>query len=515
MLVKPKHKKLVLRLRKPEQVLAVIPTAKTLEYKGKQLVVVPHLEDETKILRNLGIMAPMPISYYYPYPGQYTPFGHQRETAEFLTAHNRAFCLDEMGTGKSLSTLWAYDHLRNEGKAKRAVIITPLSTLDATWGNTIFRNFPHLTFSVLHGSRSKRFALLEQEVDVYLLNHDGAKILGEALAAREDIDTVIIDEIAQVGRNSSTDKWKALKKLVKDKPRVWGLTGTPTPNAPTDAWAQCKLISPENVPPYQSAFRDATMKKIGQFKWVPKQNANEIVSRAMQPSIRHRRDECIDLPPCTYETRKVELTAEQQKMYKTMLAKLNAEYNGQQVTAANEAVKLMKLIQIACGVVYANDGEDLIVPSANRLSETQEIIEAAGSKVIVFVPFTSALEAVTEYLRKSFTVEIIQGATPKYERDRIFRQFQHEDEPRVIVAQPASMSHGLTLTAASTIVWFAPINSLETYEQANARITRPGQKQNQLIVNIEGSAVERAVYDRLRNKGRMQGILLDMLEKGV
>jgi SWI/SNF-related matrix-associated actin-dependent regulator 1 of chromatin subfamily A len=164
-------------------------------------------------------------------------------------------------------------------------------------------------------------------------------------------------------------------------------------------------------------------------------------------------------------------------------------------------------------VVYGNDGEEIVIPAPERLAVTKEIIEEAGSKVIVFVPFTSALEAVAEYLRKYFTVEVVSGGTPKGTRDQIFGAFQNAPDPRVIVANAGVMSHGLTLTAASVIIWFAPTNSAETYEQANARITRPGQKLNQLIVNIEGSAVERAMYKRLQEKSNMQGFLLDIIQE--
>jgi SNF2 family DNA or RNA helicase len=198
-----------------------------------------------------------------------------------------------------------------------------------------------------------------------------------------------------------------------------------------------------------------------------------------------------------------------------MLTKLHAEVNGVEITAVNEAVKVMKLVQCAVGAMYDGSGETAFVPATNRLALTEEIIEEAGSKVIVFVPFTGALEAVAKHLAKKYTVEIIQGSTPKGERDRIFREFQHTDNPRVLVAQASAMSHGLTLTAASVIIWFAPVNSLETYEQACARITRPGQKLNQLIVNIEGSPVEKAMYERLQKKGKMQGLLLDLLKQGV
>lgn len=512
MLIKPKHKKLVLNLKNKERVLSVIPDAKILMYKGTELVVVPHRTQEVKILNNIGIETPYPINHYYNYPmTRGSPFSHQRVTSEFLTMNPRAYCLNDMGTGKTLSVLWAYDFMRSEGSVRKLLVMSPLSTLEETWGNTIFKNFPHLTFAVLHGSREKRRALLAEDYDVYIINHDGAKILEKEIMAREGLDAIVIDEIAQVGRNI-TEKWKAIRNIAKGKPIVWGLTGTPTPNSPEDAWAQCRLVTPDTVPIVRGKFKDMVMRKYGPFRWVPREGALDIVNKAMQPSIRYKRDECIDLPPCTYETRSVEMTPQQKELYKHMLTKLHAEMDSVQITAANEAVKVMKLVQIATGVVYGNDGKPVYSPATSRLAETHDIIEQAGGKVIVFVPFTSALEAVADYLRKSFTVEIVNGSTNKGERDRIFREFQNDENPRVLVANAGAMAHGLTLTAANTIVWFAPINSLEIYEQANARITRPGQKLNQLVVHIEGSPAERAIYERLQSKGKMQGLLLKLME---
>jgi SNF2 family DNA or RNA helicase len=445
----------------------------------------------------------------------FEPFEHQRVMSEFMTMHHRCFNLGDMGVGKTIATLWAYDYLRQEGVVHKLLVVTPLSTLERTWGDELFRNFPHLTFAVLHGTRDRREKLLQEDVDVYLINHDGAKILAKQIAARADIDIVVIDEIAQAARNASTDRWKALKAIIKDKLWVWGLTGTPTPNEPTDAWAQCRLVVPENVPPYYGKFRDSVMKQVSNFKWVARPNALDIVHDAMQPAIRYKRDECIDLPECVYETRTAKMTPDQTRMYKEMLARLHTEMNGNQITAVNEAVKAMKLVQIAAGVCLDNDGNAVAVPAHERLAATLEIIEEAPAKVIVFVPFTAVLRAVEAYLIKHVSVEIIDGSVSKAERDRILGAFQNTSEPRVLVAQPAAMSHGLTLTAANTIIWFAPVNSNETYEQANARITRPGQKNKQLIIHIEGSPIEQRIYDRLRNKGKMQGLLLETFTEKV
>lgn len=525
----------MLNLADPAKVCVPIPTAKPFEYAGRTLVAVPHELDETRVLRNLGIKAPSPIKHHYgnpagKWPGRFDPFFAQRETAAFLTLNERAFVLNSMGTGKTLACLWAFDYLRSIGKVRKMLVTCPLSTMERTWGDEIFLNFPHLTYATLHGTKERRLAQLASDVDVYIVNHHGLKILEPELLKRDDIDIVCIDEIATF-RNASTQLWKALNRIVASRKWRWGMTGTPTPNEPTDAWAQCRLIVPERVPKYKNAFRDSVMKQLGPFKWVAREGATELVAQAMQPAIRFTRDQCVDLPPCVYQTYEVEQTPEQKKAYKQMLQHLAMEADQGQILAHNEGVKASKLIQIATGVVYGNDGQEVVLPCGPRIEVCKEIIEAAGAKVIVFVPFTAVLNYVAEQLGELWPAEnarykaalhnghpihhekigVIHGGVSKTERDRIFKAFQSGDL-QVLVANPGAMSHGLTLTAANTIVWYGPTMSNETYSQANARVTRPGQKLSQLIAHIVGSPIENKAYTRLRNRQKMEGLLLETIK---
>lgn len=461
----------------------------------------------------------MPIHYDWPkVSGKHSPFSAQLDTASFLSMNSRAFCLNGMGTGKTNSALWAYDYLRRTKTVNKVLVVCPLSTMERTWADSAFQTFPHLDCVVLHGTRERRNKLLAQDVDIYVINIDGLSTIKDALAKRPDIDLIVIDELA-LARNSGTDRWKILNAICnKQAPRrVWGMTGSPTPNAPTDAWAQCKLVTPDNptMPKYFSAFRDRVMRQITPFKWAARQDANEAVYQMMQPAIRFSLDDCVDLPEQTFITRDVALTPEQNKAYKDMLNKLSTEYAGGQILAVNEAVKANKLIQIACGVAYGTDGEHVIIPSKPRMDVLKEVIEESEGKVIVFVPLTGALESVASELRKDFTVETVHGGTSKTDRDRIFGEFQRGLDPRVLVANASTMSHGLTLTAATTIVWYAPVHSNETYEQACARVRRPGQTRTTVIVHIAGTDVERRVYKRLQDKQSMQGVLLDMMKERI
>ena len=293
---------------------------------------------------------------------------------------------------------------------------------------------------------------------------------------------------------------------------VWGLTGTPIPNEPTDAWAQCRLIAPGAVPKFYGAFRDQVMKQLTQFKWAARDGSLALVHSIMQPAIRFKREDCIDLPPTTYMDRQVELTKEQLHLYKDMVTRFAAEYQGGQITAVNEAVKLGKLLQIVCGTVYGPDG-GITIPAKPRIDAVLEIVEQSNAKVIVFVPLTGALNALAEALRAHYSVAVVHGQVSKTQRDGIFADFMQPNGVKVLVAQPGTMAHGLSLTSADTICWYAPTNSAEIYQQANARIVRPGQKRNTLIVRVQGSEVERRMYDRLERRETMQGTLLGMFKK--
>lgn len=822
MLIHKEKAALLLRLKDPNRVLTVIPKSRKVLHEGVEYVAVCHGSDEVRVLNNLGIAAPPPILSRYSWPSGdgLTPFAAQLTTAAFFTMHERMFCLNEMGTGKTLASLWGYDYLRSEGVLHRAMIVSTLSTLERTWADEVFTHLPHLTVSVVYGSRAQRLKALATPADIYIINHDGLKVPGivEALGKRPDIDLMLIDEIAQAVRNSGTDRFKAFNVVCNRQVprRVWGMTGSPVPEAPTDAWAQCRVTIPANTDKYFSHFRERVMRRVGPYAWVPREGAQDVVFQSMQPAIRFKRDECFDLPECVYESKDVELSDEQTKAYKQMSAKLVAEVADGQITALNEAAKGLKLVQIAClayntdvltprgwvpiqcvtvgdlvwdgdswvthggvvfkgvkpvvgvrgvrmtedhevwvgewvtakevlygnagerldrtavrlpygyvttrhdvggaqgrnlelpvrlrdksragesvfacsasssptklwvsprkrnaqddkfavvrrmgqneaamreptrqrlgklwragnrclcsmerilsiflrrhacrvqtlvnswadrqrwwvlagelplgdanatelqsthecfcrdsegpdgsgaggeavwaktgdsrratgqiplvsnagvdrtydvtncgpknrfvvrgaggtplivhncGIAYGEEHEEVTLDATARMNVVLETIEEAATKVIVFAPFVAVVKHLAEFLRrKGVTCECIYGEVGKSERDRIFGEFQHGPHLRCIVAQPSAMSHGLTLTAANTIIWYAPVTRNETFEQANARITRAGQKHTQLIMMIAGTEIERRWYRRLKNKQDVQGVLLDMVQ---
>jgi SNF2 family DNA or RNA helicase len=297
-----------------------------------------------------------------------------------------------------------------------------------------------------------------------------------------------------------TNRWKALKTLITPDTWLWMLTGTPAAQSPVDAYGLAKMVNPDGVPKFFGQFRDKVMEKVGQFRWIPRQNAEAIVHNALQPAIRFEKAQCLDLPEVTFVEREAPLTPQQAKYYKVLKDQMLMAADGEEVTAVNAAVKLNKLLQISGGAVYSDDKEVIEFDVTNRLNVVQEVIEESSHKVLVFVPFTHTIELLKSHLAKAgITAEIISGQVTVNKRHDIIQRFQNEREPKVLIIQPQAASHGLTLTAANTVIWYAPVTSVETYLQANARINRPGQKNAMTIVHVKGSEVERRMYYMLQN----------------
>lgn len=505
---------LVFPVKNPERAKHYFPQAKLAHARGKwHVAAVPHTVEATRLLRNVGLDVPAPVSSRYRWPGRFTPFDHQRVTTEFLTMNRRGFCLNGMGTGKTLSNVWAADYLMREGEVHKCLIVAPLSTLERVWADELFFTLPDRSFAVLHGTRNKRMELLEQDHDFYIINHDGIQIIAEQLAERHDIDLIIIDECA-VYRNARTKRWRTMNYVLNKQGVdrwVWGLTGTPTPNAPTDAYGQMKLIKPENYRGSFTTFRDDAMLQVNQFRWVPRRGAEDLVHQILSPAIRFALEDCIDLPPTIRQDRQCALSAMQTKHYKELMDEALTIVGGSEITAVNAAVLVNKLVQAACGVLYSSDGSVQEIDFGPRLALLKEVIEECSEKVIVFVPLSGVLHALRRELAKDWTVEVVDGSVSATRRNQIFHEFQNEKHPRILLANAGTMAHGLTLTAASMIIWYAPTNNNDTYNQANARIVRPSQKNVTNIVHMYATAGERNTYKALWEKTRMQDVVLDLV----
>lgn len=518
---------LFMSLDNPEPVKEAIDKHKHIKYKGKELVLVKHDLDTTKVLRNLGLSAPSPMLHDgYKWPklmGRHAPMSHQIQTADFATVNRKLFILNATGTGKTGSAIWAMDYLFARGYIKRVLIVCPLSVIKV-WQDELFSVIPGRSVGVMIGKKEKRLAVLDSECQICLINFDGVSSMythdkkrnKKFSHLKDKFDLIIVDE-ASAYRNAGTDRYEALKYINTPQLRLWLMTGTPTPNSPTDAWALTRLVSPSRVPASFNLFRETVMMPAGPYKWVPKFGCQEIVRKAMQPAIRFEKKDCLDLPALTYNDRYCDMTAEQSKLFEDMRRRLKHESeDGITVTAANAAVKLLKMQQICCGVVKDDDKNPVYVDCKPRLQIIHEIIEQTENKVIIFVPFIFSMEMLMADLHKhGVSAELVNGNVPKAERDRIFDAFQRGENPRVLVAHPKVAAHGLTLTAADTIIWYAPIYSLEEYEQANARIERKGQKNAMSVFHIISHPFEAAIYATLQKKGSVQSALMNLYREFI
>jgi SNF2 family DNA or RNA helicase len=452
---------------------------------------------------------PSPIARDYKYPGLYKPFNHQRTTAEFLSINHRAFCFNEAGTGKTSSVIWAADYLIEQKQVKRVLVICPLSIMYSAWQNDVMNTAMHRSVAVAHGPANKRQKIISGGYDFVVINYDGVAIVKDDII-NGGFDLIVIDE-ANAYKSPSTARWKTLAKILKPETRLWMLTGTPASQSPVDAYGLARLVCPQNVPKFSMAWRDKVMHQVTRFKWIPKTNARVEVFKALQPAIRFAKDECLDLPDVLYTTREVPLTPQVQKYYKMLKEQMMIEAAGTQISAVNAAAGLNKLLQISGGAVYTDNREVLEFDIQPRLNALMEVIEETDYKIIIFVPYRHSIEVVSRYLTdKNITNEVIQGDVTATQRANIINQFQNMEEPRVLVIQPQAASHGVTLTAANTVVFWSPVMSVETYLQCIARMDRVGQKNKMTVVHLQGSDVEKKMYAMLQGKVDLHTKLVDL-----
>ena len=500
---------LLLRLRNPAKITTAIPTSKAV---GENEVLVKWGVDEARVLRNLNVKdVPSPILGMYDWPGRYTPFEHQKTTASFLTMNPRAFCFNEQGTGKTASAIWAADFLMKQGKIKRALIICPLSIMDSAWRTDLFSFAMHRTVDIAHGAKKKRQEIINSDTEFVIINYDGVEIVKDDIA-NGGFDLIVVDEATHY-KNAQSKRWKVLASIMNGNTWLWMMTGTPAAQSPVDAYGLAKLVNPKEVPRFFGAFRELVMHKVTQFKWAPKPNATEIVYNCLQPAIRFTKEQCLDLPEMTYVKREVELTAQQKKYYEILRKQMMTTAGGEQITAANAAVNMNKLLQISCGAVYSDTGETVEFDVKNRYKVLREVIDESSQKVLIFVPFKHVIGILREKLDKEgITTDVINGDVSANKRTAIFKQFQETDDPRVLIIQPQAAAHGVTLTAANTIVWWGPTSSLETYAQANARVHRSGQKHPSTVVQLQGSPVEKRLYKMLDERINVHTKMIDLYQ---
>ena len=496
------NRALVFKTRNPSK-YSLIPKHHAEPIPGGFRVAVYWGLDEVRVLKNLGVKdVPSPIYGRYDWPGRYKPMAHQKETASFLTLHRRAFVLSEPGTGKTLSALWAADYLMQRGEVRRVLILCPLSIMQSAWMQDISNSIIHRSAVIAHHAQAmRRIEIMQENHEIVITNYEGLNLIAQEVINDGRFDLVIVDE-ANAYKNPQTRRWRALNSIIKPETYLWMMTGTPASQSPVDAYGLAKLVNPNGVPKFFTAWRDAVMNKITMFKWAPKADAADRVHAALQPAIRFTKDQCLDLPPVLTLTREVPLTPQQAKYYNMLRDRMLVQAAGETITAVNAAAALNKLLQISCGVAYTDNQEVVEFDATPRLNVLLEALEQTERKVIIFALFRSAIESISTFLNKhGVACEEIHGGITATKRGDTIRRFQTQPTPRALVMQPQAAAHGITLTAADTVIFYGPLMSVEQYTQAIARADRKGQTSSKVtVIHIEGSPVEKRMFRALETK---------------
>ena len=511
------NKALLFKTRNPNK-YSIIPKHKVRPVDGGYEVAVYWGLDEARVLRNLGVKdVPSPITKRYDWPGRYKPMQHQIETAAFLTMHRRAFVFSEPGTGKTLSALWAADYLMKLGKIRRVLILCPLSIMHSAWMGDINNSVIHRSAIIAHHPKAaRRIEMLQQDYEIVISNYEGLNLIADEIKADGRFDLVIVDE-ANAYKTNTTRRWKSLASILTPNTYLWMMTGTPASQSPTDAYGLAKLVNPDGVPKFFTAWRDKVMNKLTMYKWVPKVTAKDDVYEALQPAIRYTKAECLDLPPVITMTREVEMSPQQAKYYNQLKTQMLVQAAGETITAVNAAAAMNKLLQISCGAAYTDDREVVEFDASPRLSVLEEVLEETDRKVIIFALYLSVIETISQHLTKRGIVnEQIHGGVTATKRAQIIHRFQNDPDPRVLVMQPQASAHGITLTAADTVVFYGPLMSVEQYIQCVARADRKGQDSDKVtVVHIQSSPVEKRLFKALEQKVEDSGLLTAMFESEI
>ncbi len=452
-------------------------------------------------------------NYHWPRPRHIAaPLESQVATVSKLTQHPRFFVLNDIGTGKTFAALWAFGILRKYNVRRRALIVAPLATLENAWKPSIPYIQPDMSrvVQLYDTTAPKRRERLASEWEIALINPDGLHIIADDVMAR-GLDLIIVDE-STAFKTWRSRRTKALRRLNETAKGLWLMSGDPRPESPMDLWAQVKILDPTRVPALMTTWRERTMVQVSKFRWVPRESALDTMAKCLEGiSVRYTRDECMDLLPTVVDMQ-VDATADYKRFAKEVKQGV-VEMGDAEVVARNAASVLSKLVQAGSGAVKGKSGAVVDVDCTPRTAALDSLIAESSHPVIVYAVHRAALDKLAAHLHADGTMFVrVDGDVGPRQRQEAFDAIQTR-QAKVLIAQPDAMAHGITLTEASVIVWWSLPFKRDTYNQANGRITRLGQRNAQLIVNLIGSHIERRILDVLRGKGASSGELLAIVQE--
>lgn len=448
-------------------------------------------------------------------------FQHQGASIKFMMMRDRVLDASDPGTGKTRVQIELFRMRRLRGGGK-ALVIAPKSLLRSAWQDDFLKFAPDMTTVVCPAE--KREQMFAQEADVYITNTDATKWLAKQPAKFfQQFDTLIIDELSAFKHHTS-QRSKALNKIKKHFSKRYGLTGTPNSNSITDIWHQMFVLDDgQRLGRSFYQFRNAVCEpqQVGpqpnMLQWHDKPGAENVVANLLVEAIvRHKFEECIDIPANHTYSVPYHMSPKQAKAYQQMerdaITMLN---DGKVITTVNAAGVMTKLLQIASGASYFEglEGDDYASIDNGRYELVSDLVEQRDHSVVFFNWTHQREELIKEFKKRGITYAVIDGNTSDKARKEAVDLFQ-SGFYRVLLAHPQSAAHGLTLTKGTATIWASPTYNLEHFLQGNRRIYRAGQTQKtETIVVLAPGTVEDKVYAKLQEKDARQGNMLELLKE--
>lgn len=446
-------------------------------------------------------------------------FAHQKESIDFCRTRERVFDASDPGTGKTRVAIEVFNERRIRGGGC-ALIICPKSLIRSAWAEDFKKFAPYIKVSCAY-ARNREEAFWDR-ADVYVTNHDATKWLAKQKPEFFDnFDTLIVDEVGAF-KHGTSQRSKALNKIKKHFQYRHVMNGTPAPNTILDLWHQMFILD-DGARLGSSFFKFrstvCTPKQVGpqanMIKWEDRPGANEAVSKLVEDiTIRHVFEDCIDIPPNHEYAVNYALTNKQLKNYQQMEKAQMTLIGNEPVTAVNAAVAATKLLQIASGAVYDEEGNYHLIDE-ERYSNVIDIAEQRKHVIIFFLWQHQKDRLIAEAEKRKLSYCLIDGTVPDGKRGENVEYFER-GMYRICFAHPQSAAHGLTLVKGTACIWASPTYNLEHYQQGFRRIYRAGQTQpTETITLVANGTIEDRVWDALSSKKLRMDDLLTQIQSGA
>ena len=443
-------------------------------------------------------------------------FAHQTKSLKHDLTTEVVFDTSDPGTGKTFVAIKAFER-RRKRRGGRALILAPKSLLRSTWAADFKKFAPTLKVAV--ATADVRASTFEQDADAYVTNIDAVKWLAkQPKAFFKRFDTLIIDE-SSAYKHATSLRSKAAAKISGHFRYRRAMTGTPNGRSITDVWHQAFLLDGgERLGKSFYGFRNSvcTPTQVGNsaqaIRWEDKDGAEEAVFGLLSDIvIRHRFEDCVDIPTNHRYELVYDLTPKQRKAYDQMEQTQMLMLKGKEpaVIAVNAAVVANKLLQVASGAVYGVGGEAVLVDDG-RYKMVLDLVEERKHSLVFFHWKHQRDALVAEADKRGLNFCVLDGTVDEHERDRFVTNYQ-AGVYQVMFAHPKSAAHGLTLTRGTTTIWSSPTYDLELFEQGSKRQHRMGQTQKtETITLIAPGTIDERVYEILQGKNARMKHLLDL-----